>query len=141
MGGRVLETRKLVESMARRIRYTVQLNILQGRDPDGNPYKPLVRPIRKKLRKNDPRPLIDTGALVNSFVVQVESDTRAIVGDPTEYGIFQNFGTSHVPSREFMGIRPEDRAEMETLVTGWTAWVAAVHDADWSQQLLDFNNA
>lgn len=118
----------------------MQLNILQSRTPDGEPFAPLVLPIRKKVRKLDPRPLLDSGNLVNSFAYKFVGEDTIQVGDPTRYGIFHEFGTKHVPSRSFIGIRPDDQAVMQRYVKGWTSWAFGVYDADTTQLLLDFEN-
>lgn len=141
LAGRAVESRELLEPLAKRVRYTMQLNIIQSRTPDGDPYRPLKLPIRKKVRTTELRPLLDSAKLINSFAYQFVSDQEVHIGDPTEYGIFQNFGTRHVPSREFIGIRLEETEAMNAVVSNWASWVFGVYDGDTSQLILDFNNA
>ena len=126
---RLLGVRGLLESLAKRLRFSFQKNIAEGRSPEGTPYSPLKRPIRKQVRRNDPRPLIDTGTLVNSFAYQFVGQTSVIVGDPTRYGIYHQTGTVHVPQRAFIGIRSSDESDMRLIVPHWTGYVFGIFDA------------
>lgn len=80
---------------------------LSSRSPDGTPWPPLKR---KRPKGHNPghRPLIDFGKLLASVVsdgtghVETVTDDSAEFGTSVDYAGYQNFGTSHIPAREFM---------------------------------------
>lgn len=90
-------------------------NFSEGRDPDGNPWKPLKR---QRNRKRDRRakggtgqkPLRDTGLLMASMSARGSGAVRDIgafhleQGTSISYGAFHQFGTRHIPARRFAGI-------------------------------------
>lgn len=134
---RLLETRSLLESIAKRLRYTFQKNITESASPEGNAYAPLVKPIRKKVRKTETRPLIDSGNLVNSFDYVFLGEKTVVVGDPTHYGIYHQTGTKHVPKRSFIGIRPTDQQDLDYIVGNWAGWVFGIYDAPEANVFLE----
>lgn len=55
-------------------------------------------------RKGFERPLFETGALRDSITHNVDADGReAAVGTDIEYAKYQEFGTSKIPARPFLG--------------------------------------
>lgn len=55
------------------------------------------------IAKHGDTPLLDTGALKGSITHEVESGELAYVGTDVEYAKYQEFGTSKIPPRPFLG--------------------------------------
>lgn len=55
--------------------------------------------IQAKARIDCPK---DTGHLANSIETKVESETKATVGTPVEYGPYIHDGTRHMKGRAFL---------------------------------------
>lgn len=86
-------------------------HILKSVNPDGGSYPPLKR---KRPAGHNPhsRPLIDTGALIQSLhsgqdhIEDVE-DEYVTVGTSDPKAAFHEYGTQRIPVRSFAGITPE----------------------------------
>lgn len=83
-------------------------------DPEGNKWKPLKHPRRKKGGKKytavaAQAPLIDTGTLWRSVgagagSIDVTGRLSFEYGTNVKYAMFQNDGTRTIPARPFLGI-------------------------------------
>ncbi len=85
-------------------------NFSGGHTPDGTVWAPLQRARTRNRRKGDRGlPLRDTGLLMASTAAQgrghVEEITRQelLFGSNLEYAGFHQFGTRHIPARQFLG--------------------------------------
>jgi phage gpG-like protein len=54
-------------------------------------------------RNNSRAILVKKGTLKKNFFYSVEGSNRAIVVNPTPYGVYHNYGTKKLPQRKFMG--------------------------------------
>lgn len=55
------------------------------------------------IAKHGDTPLLDTGALKESITHEVESGKLGYVGTNSDYAKYQEFGTSKIPPRPFLG--------------------------------------
>ena len=58
--------------------------------------------VKTKMAHYSPKPIVDTGRLMNSITHEVEGDT-AIVGTNVEYAPYVELGTSKTQARPFLG--------------------------------------
>lgn len=82
-------------------------HILTGMSPDGSQMAPLALSTIKNKGHN--RPLIEEGDLLSSLVggpghVENVTDTYMSTGTSDPIAAFQEYGTSRIPARPFMGI-------------------------------------
>jgi len=82
----------------------------QSRSPDGTAWQALKRP---RPRGGD-RPLQDTGVLMGSITAQVHGNTLQI-GTATNYAHYHQFGTQHIPARQFLGVSDDLLASIKEL--------------------------
>src|SRR5512146_2562669 len=64
---------------------------------------------------------VDTGALRASIHVSQERPLQRTIGDGVEYGIYQEFGTRHMPAHPFL--LPALEAERRPLNQAWEALI------------------
>lgn len=94
----------------------IRLGFRDSTDPWGNQWRKLSPVTIARRRKNSDKPLLDTGALRNSFTSQY-SATSVVVGtrDPKarkhQFGVLPN----RIPARPFMPIRDDQ----VSLPVGW----------------------
>lgn len=77
-------------------------------DSEGNPWPEHAESTVAKMGEHEL--LVDTGALLQSMTDQGNytiSDRYMVASCDLEYAEYQNFGTSNIPPREFMYLRPE----------------------------------
>jgi len=98
---------KLLESIGKRITYRFKANIRDGQTAKGVRFPPL-KAKRSKGRNQAMRPLYDSGLLFDSITYRIDLPNKVEVGDPTEYGIFQNRGTKSIPPRAFITFLDDD---------------------------------
>lgn len=107
-----------------------------SRAPDGTKWKRLSRETllrraggrkkaytkRGRLKKRAVRvmrrakPLLDTGRLRNSITYQVIGDKKVAIGTNVEYAATHQFGRGRIPSRPFLGLSRNDRAEVHSIL-------------------------
>lgn len=79
--------------------------------PDGSHWEVLKSP----RRRGGDKPLSDTGVLKGS-IRYVLGNNSVTIGTDTEYSIFHQFGTKHIPARPFLGVSDELINEMEVMI-------------------------
>jgi hypothetical protein len=83
----------------------------------GGPFPPLKRVVegktpRGKSHNQDPRPLMDSLALLESIYAEDPRGYSIRVGPHVDYAKYQNDGTDTIPQRQFVGI---SRASYEAI--------------------------
>lgn len=72
--------------------------------------------LKYKIRKGwSPLPLIRTGLLKNSMAVRTDS-AKLVIGTAVPYAPFHQFGTQHIPKRQFLLFQNEDIKNINRLV-------------------------
>jgi len=99
---------------------SLRKNIDESRTPDGVPYPPLKRP-RPRGHNQDPKPLVDTGAMDGSIHFELRGTDAVFAGpslDESPYFPIQNQGAIHrgVPPRTFIGVRAEDEDGIRSVI-------------------------
>lgn len=86
-------------------------------DSEGNPWPEHAPSTVASMGEHDL--LVDTGALLQSMTDTSNytiSDRYMVASCDLDYAEYQNFGTSNIPAREFMYLRPETMDKiMETI--------------------------
>lgn len=74
--------------------------------------------IEANAKRNSP---VDTGALRASIHVAKDGKLSRIIGDGVEYGVYQEFGTSRMPGRPWLG--PAMESQRDAFLAAWKAIV------------------
>lgn len=117
----------VTEVLAQDLRTLIDDSFDESRTPDGLPWAPLADSTRRKRRRKNGKPLIDTGRLRNS--IAVEALPRAIAfGTNTAYAPPQQFGSpkTHLRGRAFLPVTPAGEF-MQGGPSG--AWLAQAENA------------
>ncbi len=111
-----------------------KMNFALGQSPDGIPWAPLKKPRQRKRDKSKKRkdrsadlPLRDTGLLMASVTGSGAGSIDEISGNTLRWGTsvfyapFHQFGTRHIPRRPFMGMTPELKARIDSVLKKFIA--------------------
>lgn len=107
---------KDVKSIAELIRDDIKDNIFNARKvPSGKLQKNAKSTIAKKGFN---APLIETGKLHDSVIVQPVSDGYEILidGNRKEIAVYNQQGTNRIPARPFFGIRTAIKKTIQTIL-------------------------
>lgn len=104
---------------------TQKMNIEESRSPDGVTYRALAESTVKARGESHPygdKPLLDTTNMYQSIHF-VELDESSVFAGPSmtqaDYFPFVNEGHKGIPARTFIGLRPDDREEIQSVVASW----------------------
>ncbi len=98
---------------------SVKENFAGSHTPDGTPWPPLKNPSKKRGGASA-KPLRDTGLLfasITSAATVTETAAEITYGTGLFYAGFHQFGTRHIPAREFVGFNPRLEAKIVATVT------------------------
>ena len=103
------------ELEANKVRARIQSTKIDPYDSEWAPWAPFTA-IQRALKGNVAQGLLwDTGALLNSFVVE-STIASVTIGTPVSYAEGLQFGDARMPAREFMGWNDSDFPIIEALV-------------------------
>ncbi|RMG59198.1 MAG: phage virion morphogenesis protein [Gammaproteobacteria bacterium] len=90
----------------------------EQKDPEGNAWLPLKESTLRRKKKNADKVLIESGNLMETLRYRVGAD-RLEFGTDRIYGATHQFGddSRNIPARPFLGISPEDEADIEAIIT------------------------
>lgn len=95
---------QILEEASELFQYSAQTAIGSGTNPYGWP--PLA-PATIARKATGDSPLLETGALLGSITHNVDAmsniTSEAYIGTDLEYAKYQEFGTSRIPARPFLG--------------------------------------
>jgi HK97 gp10 family phage protein len=58
--------------------------------------------VKRKIANYSPKPIVDTGRLLNSITHSVENGDTAVIGTNVEYAPYVEYGTTKTKARPFL---------------------------------------
>jgi len=82
-------------------------------EPDGTPWEELLPETWAK--KKNPKMLRDSNDMLRDLITQSSSDALEF-GLNTDYAVYHDFGTKHMPARQLLGVSAEDNEEILNII-------------------------
>jgi phage virion morphogenesis protein len=84
-------------------------------DPDGVPWPPSKAAAKRKASGRGGGTLFASGRLWESLQLYADGPLSRAIGTDVPYGKFHQYGTIHLPRRQFLGFGADDIGYMEQL--------------------------
>lgn len=86
----------------------IRTRFLAHQDADGFTWLPSQAALDRQKSGRGGGTLFDTGTLFHSIQLYSISALEMQIGTDVPYGIFHQYGTAHLPVRQFLGFNQED---------------------------------